>query len=275
MATHRGLALALAALLALAGLVDVTAAVKRERARWSLRLAHMRPDHDFKTCAQSAFCKRNRARADRAAALAPTSFRSPYSLSSPTFNAGVFRADLHNALAVDAQFSFEIRFQSDGVARVLVDEVHGLRQRYNESAKWSLVDSAPVSPLADAAAYTASVSAKSSSIKYGEGRLEVVIDHRPIKLTFLRDGQPHVVLNERALLNMEHYRERSADKPVEANPPDMQVQEAGQVDAADVLASVTADELPYPGFADVDEEGLWEETFGGKRDSKKRGPSAV
>ena len=225
-------------------------------------------------CHQSAFCKRNRARADRAASLG-TSFRSPYSLSSPSFDAGVFRADLHNALAVDARFSFEVRFQSDGVARVLVDEVGGLRQRYNESAKWSLVDSAPVQPPTGAALYTASVTAKSSSIKYGAGRFEVVIDHRPIKLTFLRDGQPHVVLNERSLLNMEHFRERSVDKPAEVNPPDMQVQEPDQTNAADVVGSVSADELPYPGFADADEEGMWEETFGGKRDSKKRGASVM
>ena len=176
---------------------------------------------------------------------------------------------------MDARFSFEVRFQSDGVARVLVDEVGGLRQRYNESAKWSLVDSAPVQPPTGAALYTASVTAKSSSIKYGAGRFEVVIDHRPIKLTFLRDGQPHIVLNERSLLNMEHFRERAVDKPAEVNPPDMQVQEPDQTNAADVIGSVSADELPYPGFADADEEGMWEETFGGKRDSKKRGASVM
>ena len=86
--------------------------------------------HDFKTCQQSGFCRRNRALADRQAAT--KQWKSPYTLSSPSYSDGQFAAAVSNALFPYINFSLQVRFQQDGVARVRMDEVDGLRQRLDE-----------------------------------------------------------------------------------------------------------------------------------------------
>lgn len=212
---------------------------------------------DFKTCDQSGFCRRTRALADRADAHA-ASWTTPYGLEQPAFSAGVLTAGVSNALYPDIRFALEVRFQADGVARIVMDEVDGLRQRYNETGSWT-VQTPPVLETRKEA-FDVRLGAASSSITYGQGRHELQIQHRPILLTFLRDGQPHIVLNERGLLNMEHFRL----KALGAEPVVMQDGDSTVVQAE-----------PFPGFLPENEDGMWEETFGGKTDSKPKGASAT
>lgn len=216
--------------------------------------------HDFKTCDQSGFCRRNRALADRAGE-AGASWQSPYEVHAPEFSGGSFRAAVSNALFPQIKFSLELRFQKDGTARVLMDEVDGLRQRYNEAAKWTLVGEPAVEE--NEARYEANVKETFATIKYNGGQNEARIDYKPLTITFFRDGQPHIVLNERKLFNMEHFRV----KTVGNQPEELVVEDPEHPDEQLVVVQNEA----FPGFLPPTEDGMWEETFNGKTDSKPKG----
>ena len=219
--------------------------------------------HDFKTCAQSGFCHRNRARADRAKAIG-AKWISPYKLISPKFSKGVYRAAVKNSLYREVEFDLEVRFQQDGTVRILLDENNGLYQRYNETASYSLVGP-PVLEFDDSR-YQFKVEASKSTITVLANQNQVVIQHEPIQFTFYRDQQPHLILNERGLLNMEHYRTRPAN--TETDPVDVLIQEP-EGNVAPIFT--TSESEPFADFADIDDEGHWEESFGGHKDSKPRG----
>ncbi|GJN90711.1 hypothetical protein Rhopal_003725-T1 [Rhodotorula paludigena] len=221
--------------------------------------------HDFKTCAQSGFCRRNRAVADRAAEHGKA-WNSPYEIAaSPDFARGSLSAPVSNALFPGIKFRLDVDFHQDGTARVRMDEVDGLRQRYNEAAKWAL----EVEPQLDTADERFDVrrTDASTSVKYAGGRNELRIDHKPLTLTFLRDGEPQMVLNDRRLFNMEHFRV----KTVGEQPDELVVQDPEHPEQQRV---VVPDEA-FPGFLPPDEDGMWEETFAGKKDSKPKGPESL
>ncbi|BGP24904.1 alpha 1,3-glucosidase, glycoside hydrolase family 31 protein [Rhodotorula toruloides] len=220
--------------------------------------------HDFKTCDQSGFCKRNRALADRAG-QAGTSWQSPYELQAPEFSRGSFRAAVSNALFPQIKFSLEVRFQHDGTARVLMDEVDGLRQRYNEAAKWTLGGEPAVEE--NDGRYETDVKETFATIKYHGGHNEARIDYKPLTITFFRHGQPHIVLNERKLFNMEHFRV----KTVGNQPEELVVEDPEHPDEQLVVVQNEA----FPGFLPPTEDGMWEETFNGKTDSKPKGPESL
>ncbi|GAA6028173.1 hypothetical protein JCM8097_006897 [Rhodosporidiobolus ruineniae] len=222
--------------------------------------------HDFKTCDQSGFCRRNRALADRAAAHADR-WSSPYEIQNPSFSQGRFTAGVANALFPDIHFALEVRFHDNGVARILMDEVNGLRQRYNEAAKWA-IENEPVVDETDAA-YQVDISPERTSIKYSNGRQELLVEHKPVRVTFLRDGQPHIVLNERGLLNMEHFRVKSVGGDDQAE--ELVVQDPEHPGEQRVVVKDEA----FPGFLPPDDDGMWEEGFNGKRDTKPKGPESL
>lgn len=209
---------------------------------------------DFKTCDQAGFCKRTRALADRAVA-AGSQWTTPYTLKNPVFHGGIYTAAVVNQLFPNIQFSLRIQFQQDGVARVLMDEVNGLRQRYNETAMWDL----QLEPLlaTTSSDFKVQLGHDSTSIIYAQGRHELRIDHQALLLTFYRDGQPHIVLNQRGLLNMEHFRIKTVG-----------AEEALVVQDGDTAAVLGE----YDGFLSAeDEDTMWEESFNTKRDSKPKG----
>jgi len=232
-------------LLLLATLISPTLAVKRG---------------DFKTCDQSGFCKRNRQLADRANE-AGKAWKSPYQLDSPSFNQGRLQASVSNALYPGIKFSLEVRFQKDGVARIIMDEVDGLRQRYNEAANWA-VQTDPEMAVDDGD-FQVDIGKKRTSIKYAGGKHEVKIEHNPVKITFLRDGQPHIILNERGLFNMEHFRVKNVGE----QPEEVVVQDPEHPGEQRVIVKGEA----FPGFLPENEDGMWEETFNGKKDTKPKG----
>lgn len=221
--------------------------------------------HDFKTCTQSGFCRRNRALADRAADHGPA-WQSPYALAAPPrFARGTLSAAVTNRLFPAVQFRLEVRFHRDGTARVVMDEVDGLRQRYNEAARWALDQEPHVDDDGDDQRFSVQHGKGFTSVSYGGGHNELRLDHAPLAVTFLRDGQPHVVLNERKLFNMEHFRV----KTVGEQPDELVVQDPDHPGEQRVIVKDEA----FPGFLPPDEDGMWEETFGGKTDSKPKGAS--
>lgn len=213
---------------------------------------------NFKTCAQSGFCKRNRALADDAASRG-TSWSSPYELDPTTvqFKDGQLTGILLKTITANnekVRLPVTVSFLESGAARVVVDEEKRMKgdieirhnskvnkKRYDETEKWVLVGGLEASK---SAALNAKAEAGFTKVQYGpDNQFLAVIRHAPFEVEFQRDGETHVQLNHQGLLNMEHWRPK-IDKEGDAEPAE-------------------------------DESTWWEESFGGNSDSKPRGPESV
>ncbi|KAJ5708964.1 Glucosidase 2 subunit alpha [Penicillium malachiteum] len=212
---------------------------------------------NFKTCAQSGFCKRNRALADDASAQG-ASWSSPYELdpSSVLFKDGQLTGILIKTTTNNEKFRLPVILSllESGAARLVVDEEKRMKgeielrhnskinkKRYDESEQWVLVGGLEASK---SAALNADAEAGFTKVQYGpDNKFQAVIRHAPFEIEFQRDGETHVQLNHQGLLNMEHWRPK--------------VEKEGESESAE------------------DESTWWEESFGGNTDSKPRGPESV
>lgn len=233
-------------LLLFSSLLEPTAAVKRG---------------DFKTCAQSGFCRRLR---DLPATTGKSS-SSPYSvdIDSAHFEAstGSFTARINSAVYPEAHFQLSVGVTAEGLARIKVDEVNGLRQRYNETTKWTLMqEPTPYTSTrftADSAGKEAALSWHVVTPGGTKSTRQARITFSPIKLEFLRDGQVHVSFNEQNLFHMEHFRvKKVGDEP--QDPPDVVID--------DTVNDARKRFEPF-----MNEDGTWEESFGGHTDTKPKG----
>ena len=218
----------------------------------------------FKTCSQSGFCKRNRDYADSAFAKG-SSWSAPYQLESRSIQLkdgqleGIVIKTTHDNEKV--RLPLIVSFLDSGVARVTLDEEKRLagdielrhdskarKERYNESAKWTLVGGLDPSL---SAALVSEVETGITKVLYGpEQRFQAIIRHEPFEVLFQRDGETHVQFNDRGLLNMEHWRAKKEP------PPPAKGEES-------------------PSENGVDESTWWDEPFGGNTDSKPKGPESV
>lgn len=116
------------------------------------------------------------------------------------------------------------------------------------------------------------------------GRLKLILTHAPLRLAFLRDGVEQVVLNDEALLHMEHFRAKPAVFPTPKEEPSAadEGDEAAAVpqlvlQKKRALLAAGHNETHAEFLASFEEEdaGEWEETWAGKPDSKPRGPEAL
>lgn len=203
---------------------------------------------NFKTCSQSGFCKRNRALADRASA-AGASWTSPYKLNEATVSlkdgvlTGTILKSISETESVELPLTFS--FLDSGVARVTIDEAvrqkgeiqlrhdsKAKKERYNETAKWALVGGENYHKEA-----IVKTEEGVTTVAYGPPGCQAQITHKPFSVRFIRDGEVHVVLNERNLMNVEHWRAK----------------------------------IEGEGEKSENEKTNWDETFGGNTDSKPRG----
>ncbi|OAV96772.1 hypothetical protein PTTG_12077, partial [Puccinia triticina 1-1 BBBD Race 1] len=225
---------------------------------------------DFKTCEQAGFCKRLRGRSDRARSPEyAAGWKSPYVLEAlPEWaeETNTLHVRLANELVPGIAFGLNLTVlaESEGSLRIKLDELAGLRQRYNEADKWTLLGQPKL------------LTSKHISIDIGQHQTLLTwpgniareyqcrLHYRPFKIDLLRDGQPHIILNQRGLFTMEHFRA----KP-QTNDEGLLIQEP-----ADPAVLSTPDDL-YPGFKDTSEEGMWEESFGGRTDTKPKGPESL
>ncbi|KAA1073417.1 hypothetical protein PGT21_011415 [Puccinia graminis f. sp. tritici] len=225
---------------------------------------------DFKTCEQAGFCKRGRERSIRAASpeYGP-GWKSPYLVhEAPSWSEDThtLHARLVNELYPGVTFALNVTVlaESEGTLRIKLDQLAGLRQRYNEADKWTLLGQPK---LLHSKHINLQISQDQTLITWS-GNLAVeyqlLLQHQPFKISLLRDGQPHIILNQRGLFNMEHFR----NKP-KTNDEGLLVQEP-----SDPTVVSNAEEL-YPGFKETTEDGMWEETFGGRTDQKPKGPESL
>ncbi|KAI5298141.1 hypothetical protein KEM56_004287 [Ascosphaera pollenicola] len=245
--------------------------------------------HDFKTCDQAGFCKRNRAYADNALAQS-TAFTSPYRLlpDSVTFDAGQLTAVVLKTIddgydvnaPAEARLPLTVSFLHSGAARVTLDEEkrlkgdielrHGSKvrkERYNEAEKWAVVgglDPSQTAKVVDGAGEGV------TKVVYGpDDAFAAVIKHQPFSIEFQRDGETHVQFNEKGFLNLEHWRAKVEPKKEEEEENKEEAPENQKV-----LSSENEDESAKAN-PPVDDSTWWEETFGGNTDSKPRGPESV
>lgn len=208
----------------------------------------------FKTCEQDSFCKRNRHYADKVSE-AGDQFASPYSLdpASVAIEGGVLRGTVLKTIAGGPQtveLPLEVSALASGTFRVSMDErkrmdgdieVYG-HERVNP-ARFNV--SAYLQPF-DTVSQMSHTVREDGTIEIENGANSVEIRPSPLRLTFYRDGDVQIVLNERSFLNFEHYR------PIEGPESEGQLWQPYELDA-----------------------GLWEDEHDGKKDKKSRGPEAV
>ncbi|KAF7290112.1 Glycoside hydrolase family 31 protein [Mycena chlorophos] len=220
---------------------------------------------DFKTCSQAGFCRRGRALSARATE-AGKSWNSPYSVDVPSIsiapNKAVFTAGVKSSLYPEIQFGLELRVHDDGVVRVRMDEVNGLRKRYDEAASWALISEPVVSEEIQWVAGKKDIRAK-----YGNGN-EVVVAFEPLKVSLLRGGKEQVVLNGNGLLHMEHFRTKTPAATGTEEP-----EPAAEEGSEQVVLETPAN--PRAWFEGDKEDDWWEERFSSWTDSKPKGPESL
>ncbi|KAG1729210.1 glycoside hydrolase family 31 protein [Suillus paluster] len=212
---------------------------------------------DFKTCSQSGFCRRGRALAARAQE-SPSSWHSPYSIEPPSSlllnpRQPGFTTDVKSSIYPSVKFTLDVIIHEDGVVRTRMNEVDGLRKRYDEAAQWALVQE-PL--LSEDVLWT--VGKKNVKAVYGPKKdMELVVDFNPLKITLFRGGKEQVVLNGRGLLHMEHFRSKE-DSTLEEG----EGQTVLQVN-------------PAVWFEGDTQDAWWDETFSSWTDTKPKGPESL
>ncbi|KAJ3995742.1 glycoside hydrolase family 31 protein [Lentinula boryana] len=220
--------------------------------------------HDFKTCSQSGFCRRGRALAARAQE-AQSSWESPYwvepsSISVSPENSTI-KASVKSSLYPEIKFGLELRIHDDGVVRVLLDEVDGVRKRYDEAASWALVSEPKLSKSIRWA-----VGKKELRAAFGKKNdIEIIVNYEPLHVRLRRGGEDQIVLNGRGLLHMEHFRSQTSKETVEEVASD----ENGE--GQEVLQT----ENVRAWFEGDSEDAYWEEKFSTWTDSKPKGPESL
>jgi alpha 1,3-glucosidase len=226
-------------------------------------------EQDFKKCNESAFCRRGRALADRAAEYVKSGekWKSPYSLDASTIvledGGSRFTGRVRSSLYPEIKFELDVRVHEDGVVRVRMDEKEGLRKRYDEAASWALLKEPVLSPSSKW-----SVGKKEVKVVYGEkrGRVEVMVVFEPLVVRMKRNGKDQVVLNGQGLLHMEHFREKVEKKVEEVEAKDEDVPPAESEEAQKVI------QLPPNAWFEGDtEDGLWQESWRSWTDTKPKG----
>lgn len=229
---------------------------------------------DFKTCKQSSFCRRNRAIAEKATTQG-TRFVSPYALDPSTIKledgilTGIVLKSTQNHIA-KVELPLQVTFLKSGVARVTLDEKRRRdldivlpeskeslinKARFNEAEKYTIVGGLQV----DSAVSAIETTNGASRIHYGpESTYEIHITHDPLKIVFIRGGEVEIILNDRGFMNLEHWRSKDQN-----NEHEMKNE-----------ASEMGEKQEYSGDEE-DREGMWEEDFNGKPDSKPRGPESI
>ncbi|KAH8803199.1 putative glucosidase 2 subunit alpha [Xylogone sp. PMI_703] len=219
---------------------------------------------NFKTCSQSGFCKRNRQYADNAAS-AGSSWKAPYRIDPDSLNwkSGELQGTILKSINQQdetVRLPITISFLESGAARVTIDEEKrqkgeielrhsspARKERYNEAQSWVIVGGLELGSA------MISKEDNQATIQYGpEGKFEAVITYTPFGIDFKRDSTTQIKLNDRGLLNVEHWRPK-----IEQPEPKEGEQEVLQAPSGE------------------DESTWWEETFGGNTDSKPRGPESV
>ncbi|KAL0955609.1 hypothetical protein HGRIS_001845 [Hohenbuehelia grisea] len=234
--------------------------------------------HDFKTCSQSGFCRRGRALASRAKEA--SSWTSPYSVDASSIaistDQASFTARVKSSLYPAIKFGLDLRVQEDGVVRVRMDEIDGIRKRYDETASWALIEEPKISRDIAWTAGKQDIRAAYGSKK----EFEVVVTFEPLKVALLRNGKEQIVLNGQGLLHMEHFRTKAPEPAPETTSTDASAEATGEasgevVGGSEDQAQAVIQTKPNAWFEGDEEDAYWDEAFSSWTDSKPKGPESL
>ncbi|KAI8928814.1 glycosyl hydrolases family 31-domain-containing protein [Entophlyctis helioformis] len=250
--------------------------------------------HDFKTCAQSGFCTRQRAYADlvdRAATENTTYSFVPSSLVLDEA-AGRISAQLMGLEPTDV-FTVNFHFLKNGVVRLLVDERDPLFPRYSGAATFGLNSAGD--GLASISFAKDAVSKDEVRVRFGPNGAAgsplpnvLTIRPNPFRFELAVNNVPAITFNERGYMLFEPHRKRddinavprfakkmTAPVPEPAAGDDPSSDAASNAAPADPNAGLDAATIELNNIKDRFASNMWEEDFGGKQDSKPRGPASI
>eukprot|EP01090_Pellita_catalonica_P001556 TRINITY_DN11318_c0_g1_i1.p1 TRINITY_DN11318_c0_g1~~TRINITY_DN11318_c0_g1_i1.p1 ORF type:complete len:921 (-),score=130.25 TRINITY_DN11318_c0_g1_i1:38-2800(-) len=207
--------------------------------------------HEFKTCDNLSFCKRNRGLDSRAPKF-EVDVRT-YSKTSWGLTAELIK---HGDTG-DVRFKMEI-ITLDGSARVRIKELNPQKKRYE--VQNILLDNLPV--------LTSKWSAEDGVLKWDTGR--VLIEPYPLMMSFSHEGEHVVLFNEENLLKFEETRTKPEIPLINDNTEDTAENTENSEENPEEKLDPTG---PYEG--DLVDNGAWEEVFKSHTDSKPNGPASV
>ncbi|CDS39626.1 neutral alpha glucosidase AB [Echinococcus multilocularis] len=210
---------------------------------------------NFRTCAESSFCVRQRA----------------FWPSAPKYSVDIEKLRVDESVqfqVIDSEsqkrLNVNITYHPNHTFRLVFDEFNPIRPRFRPRIGDSLVSEPKTLPL-DVHRTGSEV------ILSGEYQDRAVIGLSPFRVLFFSNGVHQVTVNERDLLNFEHQLEQQfEERPivVEATSEDGTGSESNNSDMAQnnkVLEPPPTERVP------VD----WSESFKGHRDSRPHGPTSV
>ncbi|KAJ3219028.1 hypothetical protein HDU67_003018 [Dinochytrium kinnereticum] len=208
---------------------------------------------DFKRCDQSGFCVRQRAYAKLVDLKTPL---SDYEVIGSTLHvdkgAGSLSADvLEHSSSV--MFKLNIQLLEHNAIRLRMLEKNTTRPRFELMGDLALVDG-----IQAAKASGASTSADRAKISLGD--INVLIEFKPLKLEVLRGDEPIMAFNNGGYLNYEHQRTK---------------EEVSNSEATEDTSQLTDQEKEIINLKKDVMKSMWEESFGGKQDSKPFGPTSI
>uniref|UniRef100_A0A3B5KPZ2 Glucosidase II alpha subunit b n=1 Tax=Xiphophorus couchianus TaxID=32473 RepID=A0A3B5KPZ2_9TELE len=201
---------------------------------------------NFKTCDQSAFCKRQRA-------MKPG--ESPYRALLETMELTNTRLTLQ--LINDnnkVRLLLELYRLQGNITRVKINELKPLKPRYEVPDV--LIREPPTEPLS-----LLSQDENGVVLSLGSESQRVIVSARPFRLDIVEGRDVLMSLNSRGLLSFEHLRMRK---------------DTFSYKVTSTVASVW-DNIKRTAKEEEEkvEDGMWEETFKSHTDSKPSGPSAI
>ncbi|KAK7141175.1 hypothetical protein R3I93_015359 [Phoxinus phoxinus] len=207
---------------------------------------------NFKTCDQSAFCKRQRA-------LKPG--QSPYRALLDTLELSDSRLTLQ--LINDnnkVHLLLELYRLQGNMTRVKINELKPLKPRFEVPDV--LIAEPPTEPLS-----FLSKDENGIVLSLGAESQRLIVSARPFRLDIMEGPEVLLSLNSRGLLAFEHLRLR---KDTQAQPDGAEVKESADGDQQQDEGEKDEDE-----DRDKEEDGLWEETFKSHTDTKPNGPTSI
>lgn len=195
----------------------------------------------FKTCDQSGFCHRNRHYANEI----NKSGHSYYSIDPQSVHFGEkITADVRKHLNESHTITLPLEIailQNDSI-RVKLNEDRSKvqwnndriqKERYEGASSWALVEE-PV-----LRSYNSTQKSDKFVIEFGNGEYEIEVDTRAFQIVVKLRGAVQVVLNERNLLNVEHFRTE------EENPANLLPEESDFDSFHDSFKDSKGDSLPF------------------------------
>ncbi|XP_067293753.1 neutral alpha-glucosidase AB isoform X2 [Pseudorasbora parva] len=202
---------------------------------------------NFKTCEQSAFCKRQRE-------MKPG--QSPYRALLDTLELSDSRLTLQ--LINDnnkVRLLLELYRLQGNMTRVKINELKPLKPRYE------VPDVLISDPLTEVLSVV-SQDENSLVLSLGGKEQRLIVSAKPFRLDIVEGPQVLMSLNSRGLLAFEHLRTR---KDTKSESEEMTGQESVEKQS-DEDGQIKEEE---------DKPGMWEETFKSHSDSKPNGPSSI